>query len=163
MEGTIINKATQTVQVYMEHTTSVKNSSPNLKDYKSGQLTNVSSMSSADIGISGDGDYVYCAIWKIDTITGNPDTWLVYTKENGTIKASHFKSFMVQISGSENTGWIITISNRSGSSNQIYIALIVFVLLFLVGIAIGIYFMLRKNSGTTMIGAVDTPIFEPEY
>lgn len=137
MEGTIINNASTTVQVYMVHLANSQPPTTTLEGYQSGQLSTVGNISTADVDIFGSGDYVYCAIWEIDTFAGPPNSWLLYSKTDGSIKHYKYSKYSATVSGDHNTGWIITLTNGPNTSQWILlIGLILLIVLISSGVII---------------------------
>lgn len=165
MSGTVINNSQSTIQIYTTRTNDTSNFKPTLQSLKH-QTPVVASESNSDISFLGDGDYIYCGVWDINTVSGSADSWIIFSINSGTVVNSNFDSYSITVSGTRNTNFVITVSDGSGNStpsnNVILVAFIVIIaLLVLAGIGAGIFFLLKTlpKGSANPYQQTDLPVF----
>lgn len=161
----MINNSKTDIQIYLKCTNdSTGSDQPNLQDLASDMVPVVGSTESADAPVlcTDKGKYIFVGIWNDTTSMGKPDSWLIFDRGNKILNSS-YDNYQATISGTRDSGYILNIMGTGvlpQNGNIWLIILIVVFVLFLIGIAGGAFFVLRKNGKQI---ETEMPFFVPQY
>lgn len=153
MNGNIINNSQNTIQTFMEKTSSTTDIGLDLSDLYY-RVAVVGSGKSAVTPITGDGENIYVGIWPSESTSGKPNSWMIVS--NGKIVASGFVGYKASVTGDESE-YIITVNDSSGpqtpvtkstSSIGTYILIATITLIIIAVIVFMILFFIRKRNET---------------